>query len=337
MILGRLTPVDIRLVWLHEANDFTPWLAREDNIDMLGDALQLGPLEVEATERDVGRFSADIVARDDTGRLILIENQLEQTDHRHLGQVLTYLAGLEEHATVIWLATRFLEEHRAAIDWLNENTNEHFEFFGVELGVVRIGDSDPAPVFNVVAKPNDWSREVRSIARQVSDGVMSDRQQLLLRYWAAFGELLAREDKAFRRRKPNRDHWMNFALGRTGFHIAVTSLVKEKRVGVELYLSRTSAKADFARLATEQSQINAEFEEELVWDDLPGRKGSRISVVSLPADPNDENDWLRQQEWARLRVSKFKQIFTGRIASLPEPTGYPDPFSLGVDSNEPQF
>jgi hypothetical protein len=163
--LGRLIPVPVREVWTHEANGFTPWLAHSANMALLGETLGLGDLEVETTEQTVGRFSADIVARDDAGAFVLIENQLEPTDHRHLGQVLTYLAGLEGDATVVWIATEFLEEHRAAIDWLNANTNDRFDFFGVE--VLRIGSSSPAPRFNIVAKPNDWSRGVRATARQV--------------------------------------------------------------------------------------------------------------------------------------------------------------------------
>jgi hypothetical protein len=146
-----LVHVDVRSIWEIEDRDFTPWLASPENIGLLAAELALGEVEVEATEHDVGRFSADIVARDQNGSIILIENQLESTNHKHLGQLLTYLAGLEGDARVIWIATEFLEEHRAAIDWLNANTNEHFDFFGVQTEVVKIGNSDPAPRFNVVA------------------------------------------------------------------------------------------------------------------------------------------------------------------------------------------
>ena len=155
MPLGRLVSVPVRDVWTHEANNFTPWLAKPENIELLGETLDLGELEIEGTEHDVGRFSADIVARDESGAFVLIENQLEATDHRHLGQILTYLAGLEGDATIVWIATKFLEEHRAAVDWLNTNTNDRFDFFGIEMEVLQIGDSEPAPRFNVIAKPND--------------------------------------------------------------------------------------------------------------------------------------------------------------------------------------
>jgi len=313
MKLGRLTQVDIRSIWQHEASDFTPWLAREGNIASLGEALRLGALQVEATERDVGRFSADIVARDESGELVLIENQLEQTDHRHLGQVLTYLAGLEEDATVVWIATRFLEEHRAAIDWLNENTNERFDFFGVELAVVRIGESEPAPVFNVAAKPNDWSRGVRSVARQVSEGAATDRQKLLVAYWTSFAGFLTAATPTFRAPRPNHDHWKSFGVGKSGFSINITVLAQQKRVGAEIYISRASAKADFQALFGQRAELEQRFGEALQWEELPGRKGSRIAVPSLQADPADEADWPRQHTWAHSKLAKFREVFARPI------------------------
>lgn len=186
--LGSLAVVDVREIWKHEAMEFTPWLAKPENMKDLARALHLGELEVEATEKDVGRFSADIVAREDGENYVLIENQLEATDHRHLGQVLTYLAGLEGDATIVWIATKFLDEHSAAIDWLNANTNERFNFFGVEVEVLRIGDSQPAPRFNVVAKPNDWSRGVGSATRRVLNAPATGIGAFYLGYWRDFRE-----------------------------------------------------------------------------------------------------------------------------------------------------
>ncbi|HEX4182144.1 MAG TPA: DUF4268 domain-containing protein [Caulobacteraceae bacterium] len=316
MKLGRLTQVDIRAIWQSEPGEFTPWLAQVENIAALSETLRLGELQVEATERNVGRFSADIVARDDAGGLVLIENQLESTDHRHLGQVLTYLAGLDEEATIVWIATRFLEEHRAAVDWLNENTNDRFEFFGIELGVVRIGDSDPAPVFSVVAKPNDWSRGVRSVARQVSEGAVTDREKLLLAYWAAFADFLSTATPLFRAPKPSHDHWKTFGIGTTGFKLDVLALVKEKRIGAEIYISRGSAKADFQALFGQRDALERAFGEQLNWEELPDRKGSRISAQPLHADPTDESDRPRQYAWMHAKIAKFREVFTQPIKLL---------------------
>jgi len=157
--LGRIETVQVREIWKDEARDFTPWLAQAGNLALLGDAVGMD-LELEGVEKAVGPFSADILcrnARDD--RWVLIENQLECTDHTHLGQIITYAAGLDA-PTTIWASTGFREEHRAALDWLNQATDETTHFFGVEVSLVRIAGSVPAPIFDVVAKPNDWSKTV---------------------------------------------------------------------------------------------------------------------------------------------------------------------------------
>lgn len=160
--LGRLQRVkDLREVWASESSAFTPWLA--ENIDVLQDVLGMS-LSVVTTEVTVGEFRLDIQAVDDDGRTVIIENQLEATNHLHLGQSLVYAAGLDA-AAVVWIATRFREDHRSALDWLNERTDSNIGFFGVEVSVVQIGDdSTRAPVFTVVSKPNKWQKAIKSPA-----------------------------------------------------------------------------------------------------------------------------------------------------------------------------
>lgn len=156
---GQLESVEIRQAWAHEAREFTPWLAT--NLHRLSDAVGID-LELEGQEVAVGSFSADILARDRlTRNRVLIENQLEQTDHSHLGQILTYLAGLEAK-TVIWISRSFRAEHLSAIRWLNLNTGPELSFHAVEISVVRIGDSPFAPMFKVVEQPNEWERGLKS-------------------------------------------------------------------------------------------------------------------------------------------------------------------------------
>lgn len=160
--LGRLEEVPVRDVWHNEAAEFTPWLARPENLDLLSSALGL-ELAVESTESAVGPFRADLVCRDAASdHLVLIENQLERTDHTHLGQLLTYAAGLDA-VSVVWISPELLEEHRAALDWLNRMTVPGLRFFGVEVELWRIGDSLSAPRFNLVSRPNEWSRSVRPV------------------------------------------------------------------------------------------------------------------------------------------------------------------------------
>lgn len=180
--LGRLERVDIRTVWKHETHDFTPWLA--ENLDRLSEVIGI-PLEQEGVEVPVDQFSADILARNpDDGSMVLIENQLESTDHMHLGQILTYLAGLEAK-TVIWIARSFEAAHLSAIRWLNEHTADPFAFFGVQVSVVRIGGSQLAPVFDVLERPNEWDRRVQKIS---TSGGLTERGRFRQEFWTFYAQ-----------------------------------------------------------------------------------------------------------------------------------------------------
>lgn len=185
--LGNLEEVDLRQAWPHEARSFTPWLA--ENIEMLSSVIGI-PLELEGQEVAVEQFSADILARNprDDSR-VLIENQLEQSDHGHIGQIMTYLAGLDVN-TVIWIAAGFREPHLSAIRWLNDHTIEPFAFFAIKLSIVRIADSPMAPVFEVVVKPNTWERQLQSIAKetQSSSGVGEVRKKFWTYYLEKYPE-----------------------------------------------------------------------------------------------------------------------------------------------------
>lgn len=174
---GELKEVNLRSAWPHEANNFTPWLA--ENLDKLAQVIGI-PMELVETEMSVGQFSADIVARNlRNGSLVLIENQLEWTDHTHLGQVLTYLAGTEAH-TIIWIAREFTNPHLSAIRWLNEHTVDPYAFFAVRVSVVQIGDSPLAPLFEVLERHNNWDRQIR-VERE--SGELNELQQFRQDFW----------------------------------------------------------------------------------------------------------------------------------------------------------
>ena len=178
--LGTILPVNIRTVWEHEGLHFTPWLARPDNLALVANALQLGSLMLEGMEVRVGEFFADIVARDEQDNLVVIENQFGNSDHDHLGKALTYLAGVAKAKKLVWIAERVREPHRAVIDWMNANTPEDVAFFGVEIELLRIDASRPAPRFNVVCKPNNWSRRA---ARQAASGDWTEDKKWYFAYW----------------------------------------------------------------------------------------------------------------------------------------------------------
>lgn len=319
--LGRISTIAARDVWAHEASEFTPWLATPENMKELGDALGLGDLEIEAIEKDVGRFSADIVARDEGGSHVLIENQLEQTDHRHLGQVLTYLAGLDGDATIIWIATRFLEEHRAAIDWLNTNTTERFDFFGVEIEVLRIGTSDPAARFNVVSKPNGWSRGVGLASRRISETAITDTQLLYEKYWVALRDQYQISGFSERFPKPWPRQWLPISIGRSGFRINFVLFREQKRVRIELYLSQKGdpEKSAYHQLLSDKNSIEREVGAALVWQELPGRMASRIAFDLENADISNVGDGPRQQQWLLGQLRLFRKTFSPRIRALKLP------------------
>jgi hypothetical protein len=181
LVFATLDEVSPRDAWSHEAQVFTPWLAK--NLDRLSKAIGL-PLDLEQSEAKVGRYAADILARNSQdGSAVLIENQLEFSDHTHLGQIMTYLTGLEAK-TVVWVAPWFRDEHLSAIGWLNEHTVDPFAFFAVRVRVVRIGDSPLAPLFEVLARPNNWDRRIQEVVREAREpsAVVAQRGE----FWARF-------------------------------------------------------------------------------------------------------------------------------------------------------
>ena len=319
MKLGRIANVDIRAVWQNEAGHFTPWLAEEENLAALGEALHLGELTLQSTELRVGDFSADIVAVDEGGVQALIENQLEPTDHRHLGQVLTYLAGIgSNEASVIWLSTRFREEHRAAIDWLNRSTIDGYDFFAVEIEVIRIGDSAPAPRFNVVAMPNDWARQARQAVRNASSEAPSETGALYQQYWLALREVYEASGEKARFPKAWPRQWLPFRIGRSGFQLAAVANKSERLIRVELYMRQKDMPPNqaFNALLEQKADIDAAFDDPLDWQPLPDRVASRIAVHLTNADIAERSDWPRQHAWIVTQLKRFRQVFADRVKAL---------------------
>ena len=313
--LSRLEAVDIREVWPDEAQDFTPWLAEEENLDLLGETLGI-ELEFEAQEKDVGDFRADILCRDTLNNSrVLIENQLERTDHSHLGQILTYAAGLEIH-TVIWIAKEFREEHRAALDRLNEVTTENFQCFGIEVKVWQIGDSDRAPQFDVVSKPNDWNRTVGRDTERVMREDLSETQQRQMRYWTGLREYMVDKGSSVNCPAPTKRSYLRFSIGRGGFFMHAWLSSSNKEIRVWLYMEGDNAKAHFHLLKEQQEEIHNEFGETLEWNELPDNERSRICLNKSNTDLLDENDWPHQYEWFTAKLELFDKVFRERIREL---------------------
>jgi len=313
--LGRLIKVELCDTWKTEDRDFTPWLAQPENMEVLADVLDM-ELEVEAEEKDVGPFRADILCKDTyDGSWVLIENQLEKTDHTHLGQLLTYAAGLKA-VTIVWIASSFTNEHRATLDWLNSSTEDSLRFFGLEVELWKISESPAAPKFNIVSKPNDWSRSVSKASRQIGEGNLTKTKQLQLAFWQDFAPKL-KEKTTLRARKPLPQHWMNFSIGRTGFHLGATLNTQSNRLGVELeILDKKNANIYYMMLQQDKIAIENELGFSLNWKELPKKRSSRIVVFKDGADITKKEDWSTHQEWMIEALTLFNKVFRKRIKEL---------------------
>ena len=306
--LERLIKVPLREFWEGEASDFTPWLADEENIGLLGETIGF-ELEVEAQEKNVGPFRADILCKDTvTDSWVLIENQLERTDHSHLGQLLTYAAGLDA-VTVVWIAEGFTDEHRAALDWLNEITDERFSFFGLEIELWRIGDSPMAPKFNVVSHPNDWTKTVSRISRNELTSV----QQLHLEYWTTLREILEERNGVIMPVNPLPRYWMPFAVGRSNFSLSASTSVKGQWVCVSLTLTGKDGKDHFYLLERDKAGIEEEVGAELKWGGKYVQKQSYISLYQRGVDLEDRQDWNKQHRWLCEQLETFYRVFSPRV------------------------
>ena len=314
MDLSRLEKVELREAWETEAGDFTPWLAQEENIKLLGDTIGID-LEVEAQEKEVGPFRADILCKDTgTNNWVLIENQLERTDHAHLGQLLTYAAGLNA-VTIVWISDKFTAEHRATLDWLNEITDEQFNFFGLEIELWRIGESLVAPKLNVISQPNDWGRSVKAATAKIVTENLSETKKLQLEYWTVFREYVQSSSSILKSQKPLPQHWTNLAIGRSNFgmHAILNTTAMENRASVGFY--GEDAKPHFHLLYNQKEEIETELGFALEWQENPEGKQSYItlrkSINSL-----DQDEWQGQHKWLMEHLEKLHQVLSPRIKKL---------------------
>jgi len=256
MTLGRLERVELRTVWNNEATDFTPWLAKAENLEALSEALGMD-LESTGTEQSVGAFRADMLCIDAfSGNSVLIENQLEKTNHSHLGQILTYSAGLNVK-TIIWIASRFTDEHRAALDFLNEITEEGISFFGLEVELWKIGNSAPAPKFNIVSRPNTWTKNVREITHQTGELTQVKKQQLA--YWTAFKEFMDTRKSAVKCQNGSPQHWVNMSIGKSGFWLTARVNSLKSVISADFRFKTVSSKALFQLFYSDKEAIENEF------------------------------------------------------------------------------
>jgi hypothetical protein len=305
MKIAKLNKLDLRELWKHEALDFTKWLSEPDNLELLSDEIGIG-IELVQTEANVGRYNVDILAQEEnTGKKIIIENQLETTDHSHLGQLITYAAGLEAEY-IMWLVREARDEHQQAVDWLNEHTDDKLNFFLVVVELWQIGESPPAVKFSVVSRPNDWKKTVRGTG---SDSEQTETKSMQLEFWQRLREYVAEHYPELKLRKPAAQHWYDVAIGRSDCHACLTILSREDKVGCELYIPRS--KELFAQLHQQQAKIEKDLglEGKLDWQQLPERKASRIRTFAT-FDFDDNTTWENAFQWLAETCIKFRKTFS---------------------------
>lgn len=230
--LGQIEPVELREIWPHEALDFTKWLAEEENLQLLSDTIGI-ELELIETESSVGSFNVDIFANEvGTGRKVIIENQLEDTNHDHLGKIITYASG-KDAEVMVWIVARARDEHRQAIEWLNQRTDNNFGFFLIEIQLWKIGESKAAPRFHIVEQPNEWTKMVKLSSE------LSETERAKLSYWTKYNEVAKHSPeflKVFSPQKPSKDHWTTLRCGTSDYHIALLIDTQKKCIGIEFYV-----------------------------------------------------------------------------------------------------
>ena len=300
MRLGKIKRItDIRSVWHHEEKDFSKWLAQEENLKQLSDAIGID-IVLEERESSVGNFSVDLYALEEgTERRIIIENQLEDTNHDHLGKLITYASG-KGAEVIIWVVKRARDEHRQAIEWLNQNTGVNIGFFLVEIELWQIDDSAIAPKFNVVERPNDWAKQMKN-----ADG-LSETKQLQLHFWQQLSEFIKSNSsfsKEFSPRKAQPQHWYDLSVGSSNFHICMTASRQKRELSVGLYID--SDKSIYYRYQSMNQQIEEELGMKVQWREA--NKASRF-LIARTFDIDDKQSWDDGINWLYKMCCKFKEL-----------------------------
>lgn len=303
MELGRLEKInDLRTVWRHEALDFTRWLAQEENIAILNEELEMN-IKVIQTEANVGRYNVDILAKDeDNEKTIIIENQLDKTDHDHLGKLIVYASGLDAEVS-IWIVKDVREEHKQAVQWLNEHGDEHINIFLIQVELWRIGTSNIAPKFQVICMPNNWAKEVKkSVTSELSNARI-----IQLKFWEDFTDYCRNSNVSFSIQKALPQLWYTVRIGISDAKINLTYSVQNQIIACEFYIEDN--KNIFYHLKNFQTEINNEISEKLTWHEL---KDNKLSKIRLEADlivQEDGTNWKEAIIWLKENTELFKLVF----------------------------
>jgi hypothetical protein len=309
MALSKLRKIDLREEWKNEATDFTNWLAQDENLQLLSEEIGID-ISLVQTEASVGKFSVDILAEEDnTGRKIVIENQLEMTNHDHLGKIITYASGFDAEI-VIWIVKDVRDEHKQAVDWLNEHTDDKVYLFAIRMELWQIGNSPYAPKFHVVSQPNDWAKAIKKSSSQSN---LSDRRLMQLEFWTQFKEYAASHKSQLRLRKAYPQHWYDISIGNSKSHLSLVVDADHEQIRCEFYIP--DSKPLFKVLRDNRKIIENELACELEWMELEGKKASRIRTIH-GIDVGSGENWEASFQWLIDTAHHFQTVFVEQLKKV---------------------
>jgi hypothetical protein len=309
MALSRIKKIDLREQWKHEASDFSNWLAKDENLQLLSDEIGIDISLVE-TEARVGNFVVDIRAEEETtGRKIVIENQLETTNHDHLGKIITYASGIDAEI-IIWIVRDVRDEHKRAVDWLNEHTDEKINIFAIKMELWQIADSPYAPNFKIVSQPNDWAKAIKKAAMS---STLSDTKLMQLEFWTQFNEYAENNQTALRLRKAQPQHWYDISIGSSKAYLSLIIDTKNNQIRCEFYIP--NSEEIYQGLFLQKDAISSKLEYDLEWMELPGKKASRIRTV-FDTEVNENNNWEDCFAWLTKTAEDFQSVFAVYLKKL---------------------
>lgn len=304
--------------WPTEEGDLSPFIASDDGLTLLSQTLGLGEdgLELIRTEAHVGKFRVDIFCRDRTSddEHVVIENQFGKTDHDHLGKLVTYASGLKAK-TIIWIAEEIRDEHRAACDWLNSISESDIRFFALEIELWRIGESNPAPKFNVVSKPNDWSRTTGVKARKIEARAETELKQAYQKFWDQFTKYAKSAEPNLRFSEPRPSQYLTTGVG-AGIHIGCAISDRNRQLKVEAVLKAENADAQLEYLKELGENFQNTFGAEIKWDEKPGKARASLSILKEDIDPTEETTWNHQFEWMLRHTVLLKSFLNQHLPHL---------------------
>ena len=303
-ILGKLKNVDLRDGWKNEATNFTNWLAEEENLELISDVIGID-IELIQTEANVGAFSVDILAKEkDTENKIIVENQLENTDHDHLGKIITYASGVDAK-TIIWIVKDAREEHRQAVDWLNNNTNEGLDFYLLKIELLQIENSSLAPRLAMIANPNEWTKTTKRLSQNPK---LNDLQVKQLKFWNAFKKYATENKTTLHIKHTNPSRAINALTGNSDYRIWL--IIDKNTMTCEFCIPNN--KGLFLVLLEQKEAIEKDIGVSMKWSELPNYKVSRITISSK-TDFQKENKWEEYFEWMQTTGEKFQKVFAKYI------------------------